>query len=58
MTRFSILYLQDTVSKLLSSFFKEDKTRRELDKYCLDLSDFPKTACVLFLIPHNLTLLQ
>lgn len=28
-TKFHILLLQNTVSKLLSSFFKEDKTRRE-----------------------------
>lgn len=37
-------HLQDTVSKLLSGFFTEDKTRRELDKYRLDRSDFTKTC--------------
>ena len=39
-------YLQDTVSKLLTSFFKEDKTRRELDNH-LEISDIPQSClCV------------
>lgn len=39
--------LQDTVSKLLSSSFKEEKTKRELHKYSPDMSDFPpKLSCV------------
>ena len=43
-------YLQDTVSKLLASFFKEDKTRRELDIH-LEISDITQSGlcvCVFF----------
>lgn len=51
--RYSVLYsphLQDTVHKLLSGFFKEEKTKRELYKSCPDLSDFPQTVCILVVI--------
>uniref|UniRef100_A0A665VN11 Centromere protein X n=1 Tax=Echeneis naucrates TaxID=173247 RepID=A0A665VN11_ECHNA len=33
-----ICFKKDTVSKLLSSFFKEEKTRGELNKHCPDLA--------------------
>lgn len=36
-------YLQDTVSKLLASFFKEDKTRRELDNH-LEISAITRSG--------------
>lgn len=51
-------YLQETISKLLASFFKEDKTRRELNK-CLN--NFTQNCLCLFCISYsstNLSLLQ
>uniref|UniRef100_A0A4W6G1D6 Centromere protein X n=1 Tax=Lates calcarifer TaxID=8187 RepID=A0A4W6G1D6_LATCA len=45
-----IVFKKDTVHKLLSGFFKEEKTKRELYKSCPDLSDFPQTVCILVVI--------